>query len=216
MSLPVLYSFRRCPYAMRARMAIAAGGVSVELREILLRDIPDVMREASPKATVPVLVVADDKVIDESLDIMHWALGQNDPNGWLDEGTQSVCDKLLECNDGEFKYYLDRYKYADRYPEYSPAHYRGCAESFLSSLDKQLIESRFLCGDRVTVADVAIFPFVRQFSMVDVSYFDNLPLVRLQRWLEYFLDSDLFRSIMQKMPVWNPGDPVTVFPADST
>jgi glutathione S-transferase len=215
MNTPVLYSFRRCPYAMRARLAIAASGIQVELREIVLKDKPQAMLTASPKGTVPVLITTDGQVIDESLDVMQWALEQSDPQNWLtsDPTEQALTSKLIKQNDGEFKYYLDRYKYADRYPEHKPIYYRQQAELTLSELEKRLAETQFLVSDQLSFADIAILPFIRQFALADKEWFDGAFYPRLQAWLEQFLTSALFNSIMAKLPPWQQGGEVVYFPA---
>lgn len=210
-AIPILYTFRRCPYAIRARLAIAASGVSVEHREIALRNKPQAMLAISPKGTVPVLQLFDDGVIDgrvieESLDIMLWALALNDPQQWL-QGEKSLPDAakaLIDTNDGPFKFWLDRYKYADRYPEHPAEHYRQQAEEFLQSLESLLGTQEYLLGSRLSIADMAIFPFIRQFAVVDKTWFDASNYVRLQRWLDKWLRSDLFSEVMVKRDCWEP------------
>lgn len=196
---PILYSFRRCPYAMRARLALTISGVSFALREVKLSAKPQAMLEASPKGTVPVLVLPDGTVIDESLDIMRWPLAQHDPEGWLalDDGV------LIGTNDGAFKHALDRYKYPERHNSDALAHReRGLA--FLELLDGRLSHAGQLCGPKRGLADAAIMPFVRQFAAVDRIWFDALPLPHLGRWLEQHLASDLFNQIMMRCPPWVP------------
>ncbi|UWR22307.1 glutathione S-transferase [Sulfitobacter sp. S190] len=203
---PILYSFRRCPYAMRARLAIAQAGLPVALREVVLRDKPAAFLEASPSHTVPCLVHGPN-VIDESLDIMFWALGQNDPDGWLimpDTGRAWIARA-----DGPFKHALDRTKYATRYPEENAAEHRASAMTFLFELERQI--DTWIFG-RPTVADFAILPFVRQFAFIDKEWFDAQPLPKVQRWLDQFLHSHDFARIMHKYPQWAPGDAITKFP----
>ena len=214
-SLPVLYSFRRCPYAMRARLAIANSHIAVELREIVLRNKPKQLTDISPKATVPVLLTADDAVIDESLDIMRWGLDQHDPDNWYNALTQSqqqLSLQLIANNDSEFKYYLDRYKYADRYPEYTQDYYRQQAEKTLAMLEQQLQHNGCLICSHLTLADMAILPFIRQFAFADKAWFDQSPYPLLQAWLAEFVDSELFQNIMLKYPAWQTGDELTTFP----
>lgn len=205
--LPVLYSFRRCPYAMRARMALAAAGIRVELREVVLRRKPVAMLARSPKGTVPVLVLADGTVIDESLDVMRWALAQDDPDGWLDADPQATA-ALVDEADGPFKQALDRYKYPDRYARgTSPLAHRERAEGILEGWDARLRSNGGqLCGPQVGFADIAIFPFVRQFAAVDRDWWARTPWVAVRRWLDGHLDSALFKRIMAKQPAWAPGD----------
>lgn len=211
--IPILYSFRRCPYAIRARLAIKVSGVQLELREVKLANKPESMLGYSPKGTVPVLVLPDGKVIDESLDIMQWALSQNDPAGWLptDNVMQSDVDELIATNDGEFKKHLDHYKYADRFPEQSMEAYRKQGEQFLVRLESRLQSSPFLLGEKISLADMALFPFIRQFAFVDKAWFDTADYPRLQAWLAGLLLSPLFLSVMDKHKPWQPGDEVVLF-----
>lgn len=206
--LPVLYSFRRCPYAMRARMALAASGQVVELREVELRDRPDELYAASPKGTVPVLVLPGGRVIDESLEIMQWALEADDPFTWL-PGTvdqQSACDTLLEQNDGAFKHHLDRYKYATRYEGVDEVEHREHASRILFGLDERLQQGAYLLGDGFTLVDAAVAPFVRQFSLADRAYFDDQGWSSLRGWLDRFTSSDRFLAVMKKYPIWQSAD----------
>lgn len=215
-SLPTLYSFRRCPYAMRARLALAVSGQQCTLREIVLRDKPAEMIALSPKASVPVLHLTDGGVLDESLDIMLWALGRHDPAGWLvpQHGTVSEMTALITENDGAFKDHLDRYKYAVRYEdEIDPLHHRDEGMRFLMDLNARQASGGQLFGGRAALADIAIFPFVRQFANTDRNWFDAQPLPYLQAWLAGHLNSALFNGIMKKWPVWTPGDDETLFPA---
>ncbi|TNF05999.1 MAG: glutathione S-transferase [Gammaproteobacteria bacterium] len=209
---PVFYSFRRCPYAIRARMALCYAGIQVELREILLKDKPSAMLEASAKGTVPVLVLEDGTVLDESYDVMRWALAKNDPDHWWDKVLAAQTDALVQKNDFEFKPWLDRYKYADRYPEFSLEHYLSRGEEFLQVLEEHLNANEFLLRDSLSFADVAIFPFVRQFALVDKDWFDGADYPLLQRWLEGLLLSDLFLGVMTKYPLWQEGDKPQLFP----
>lgn len=212
--LPVLYSFRRCPYAMRARLAIAQAGVRVRLREVVLRDKPAHMLEISPKGTVPVLRLPDGTVIDESLEIMRWALGTADPSGWLapDEGTLADMDALIADNDGDFKHHLDRFKYATRYEGVDPLEHREAAEVFLRKLEARLQEGGWLFGNKPCLADYAILPFIRQFSGVDRAWFEQAPYPALHRWLAIFIESGFFKSVMKKYPQWHEGDAEAIFP----
>lgn len=199
---PVLYSFRRCPYAMRARLALVVSGTRYELREVSLRAKPTEMLAASPKGTVPVLIRSGGQVIDQSLEIMRWALTNSDPDGWLErEDSPLICE-----NDESFKYDLDRYKYPDRYEGDALAH-REHALTFLRKLEARLSCSTFLDGPALGVTDAAIVPFVRQFAAVDPAWFADQPLPQLRHWLDIILGSGLFRSIMRRFPLWNPGDP---------
>jgi glutathione S-transferase len=191
-----LYSFRRCPYAMRARMALRYSGVPVNIVEVSLKAKPAEMLAISPKGTVPVLD-ANGRVIDESLEIMHWALAQHDPQGWLLGGDPRIAE-LIEANDQVFKVQLNRYKYAERYPEQPMQVYRAEGALFLQRLDELLTQRDYLLADHLSLADVALLPFVRQFAHVDREWFAQTPYVRLQAWLQRLLESELFTAIMKK------------------
>ncbi len=214
-TLPILYSFRRCPYAMRARLALLSAGLDVELREVLLRDKALEFLAASPSGTVPCLDLLDATVIDESLDIMLWALRQADPEGWLapDEGTLDEMLSLIETLDGDFKRHLDRYKYDTRYPDASSEGERSAAAAILSDLEKRLTDRRWLFGNSASLADYAFLPFLRQFANVDRDWFDAEDWPRLKAWLRAFEDSDRFASIMPKYQTWKAGDPPLIFSA---
>ena len=205
--MTILYTFRRCPYAMRARMALAVSGVSVRLREIILRDKPPELLAASPKGTVPVLVLPDGRVIDESLDIMHWALAQNDPEFWLRADAAETAH-LIAQNDGPFKRALDRYKYPDRYKSEGadPSRHRDAAMQILTGLDHRIAShGGQLFGTLPTLADIAIFPFIRQFAAHDPGFWRRDAPAMLQAWLAGHTDSPRFQKIMAKLPRWQPG-----------
>ena len=205
MTLPILYSYRRCPYAMRARMALWAAKVQVELREVSLREKPQHLLQISPKGTVPVLQLPDGKVLEQSLDIMYWALQQNDAQRWL-SGDRAMADTLIGVNDGEFKKALDRYKYPERYPAQTALFYRQQGEQFLQRLEALLSEHRFLLGDSASIADVAIFPFIRQFAAVDAEWFGQSSYSRLREWLAGWVEGELFAEVMQKFPTYVEGE----------
>lgn len=195
-----LYSFRRCPYAMRARLALRYSGVPLEIVEVSLKAKPAEMLALSPKGTVPVLSV-DGRVIDESLDIMRWALAQHDPQDWLlkdDRPAQQRIEALIAENDQVFKLHLNRYKYAERYPEQPMEYYRGQGEVFLRQLDELLSQQDYLLAEHPSLADMALAPFVRQFAHVDRQWFAQTPYRHLQRWLQRFLESELFVAVMAK------------------
>ncbi|MGQ2966981.1 glutathione S-transferase [Methylophilus sp.] len=204
MALPILYSYRRCPYAMRARMALWAARVQVELREVSLREKPQHLLQISPKATVPVLQLPDGAVLEQSLDIMYWALQQNDAQGWLQADAQAA-SALISMNDGEFKQALDRYKYPDRYPERSQLFYREQGEQFLQKLETALLAQRYLLGEVASIADVAIFPFIRQFAAVDSEWFSQSVYGNLRVWLAGWVESALFDEVMQKVAAYVEG-----------
>ncbi|PPC80830.1 MAG: glutathione S-transferase [Methylotenera sp.] len=201
MTLPILYSYRRCPYAMRARMALMYAGIAVEIREIALRDKPVHLLAVSPKGTVPVLITVQGDVLEQSLDIMHWALRQSDPDGWL-SADDALTQQLITENDTSFKQTLDRYKYAIRFPEQPMETYRAHGEVFLAKLEHNLAQTEFLMGDKLTLADIAIFPFIRQFSAVDSVWFESADYTSLKAWLNLMLSSALFNSVMDKHPVY--------------
>ena len=191
---PLLYSYRRCPYAMRARMALVSAQIQCDVVEVDFKNKPDHMLEISPKGTVPVLQTSDGKVIDESLDIIQWALENNDPDDLL------IADAtvLIEENDGPFKAALDRYKYPNRFSGEDCSRVRDDGEAFLKKLNDILEGSNFLVESRLTMADISIFPFIRQFANVDRPWFDNLPYEPLQNWLSKNIESDLFQHIFKK------------------
>ena len=212
---PVLYSFRRCPYAIRARMALYISGQSCQLREVVLRNKPAEMIELSAKATVPVLQLETGDVLEESLDIMLWTLANNDPDGWLQPGFGTLDEMLAlieEC-DGPFKENLDRYKYAPRYACADPETHRTMAEEFLRVLEGRMENRQYLFGNSPALADYAIAPFIRQFANTDRAWFDATPYPQLQRWLDAFLNAALFKRVMTKYPAWQQGDPPTFFGA---
>ena len=213
--LPVLYSFRRCPYAMRARLAISVSGQRVELREVILKNKPAELLAASPKGTVPVLVLQGGQVIDESLDVMLWALSQHDPENWLAPEPGNMADMLtlIAANDGAFKHSLDRYKYPNRFPtEHRDVDARSFAQrhrsdgaAWLCTLEPQLARGH-LFGSRASLADMALLPFVRQFAHTDADWFAAQPWPRLQAWLAAFEASALYAGVMGKHLPWRSGN----------
>jgi len=209
-AIPILYSFRRCPFAMRARMAILSAGERCELREVLLRDKPAKMTEASAKGTVPVLVLPDGEVLEESLDVMHWALKRNDPDNLL----AAQDERLLSLIDGDFKYHLDRYKYATRYENCDPLQHRLAAAAILRDVEGQLGEKNWLFGDKPSFTDLAILPFVRQYRIAGEKWFDEeMSLPAVCAWLNRFLTADFFTAVMAKNAPWQETDEPIYFPA---
>lgn len=206
---PIFYSFRRCPYAIRARLALASSGVTVALREILLRDKPDAFLAASPSATVPCLVTTD-QVIDESFDIMLWALEKSDPEGLLTVPQEGYT--LIHSFDGDFKQALDRTKYAIRHPEFDPEVERAKAMGMLADLEPKLCQTPWLFDQTPTLADLAILPFIRQFAMIDKPRFDQDVLPATGAWLDRFLASDRLLDVMEKHEVWQAGAKELIFP----
>jgi len=198
-SLPILYTFRRCPYAIRARLAIQVAGIAVEKREVVLKDKPSHLLAISPKGTVPVLLLPNGQVLEQSLDIMHWALTQHDPQGWLAHGNTLDAQQLLDTNDGPFKRLLDAYKYPERHPQRTATQYRDEAvATLLAPLDARLQQHPQLLGDQVHLVDMALLPFVRQFAQVDAAWFAQAPLPALRHWLQTHVHSPLFEQVMQK------------------
>lgn len=202
----VLYSFRRCPYAMRGRMGLKVSGIDYKHREIILRDKPQEMLKASPKGTVPVFIKSNGEVIEESLDLLRWALSQNDPLGWLDCKLDEA-NALIAANDTDFKHHLDRYKYASRYSDDAKRgdtdlSHRVEAEKHIQNLEECLEAGSYLLGEKQSLADIAIFPFMRQFSNVEPDWWAAAPYPRTRDWLTCHVESDLFKSIMTKYPLW--------------
>ena len=215
---PVLYSFRRCPYAMRARLALLVSGQVCELRDVVLKQKPDELLQASPKATVPVLVLADGQVLDQSLDIMRWALGRHDPQNWLldkGEALDAALNWVARC-DTDFKPQLDRYKYPHRFGlvDATPARLSGAV--FLNALNGELLKHAHLMGEGPSLADMAIAPFVRQFAHTDPAWFAQQAWPALQEWLARFEASALYAQVMKKTPPWQSGQAAFYFPENVT
>ena len=205
--VPILYSFRRCPYAMRARLALLSSGTACELREVVLRVKPAELLDASPKGTVPVLLLPDGRVLEQSLDIMLWALGQSDQQGWLPNDPEQLAvqlSRIAEC-DGSFKAHLDRYKYPNRYALSDGLGHRTLGSEFLATLNTTLEKTPFLAGENWGLADAAIAPFVRQWAHTDPTWFANQTWHRLQLWLHAFECSRAFSDAMTKHAAWVPG-----------
>jgi glutathione S-transferase len=213
--LPILYSFVRCPYAMRARIALLLAKQSVILREVSLKSKPAEMLAISAKATVPVMQLIDGSVLEQSRDIMQWAMNQHDPYGLL-SAPQQECDNLLDENDTFFKTNLDRYKYPQRFNTEVDEHVciqaRTEAEKFLVQLDTRLQHSKFLISNQISLADIGILPFVRQFAAVDQNWFNSRPYPALQRWLSTWLQTAHFQEAMQKFKPWQEGDANIIIP----
>ena len=213
--LPILYSFRRCPYAMRARLALLASGIQVELREVVLRNKPPELLAASPKGTVPVLITPAGLVIDQSLDIMLWALRQNDPAHWLpaDSATCNAGMALLARCDGEFKTHLDRYKYPQRHEGANRESSRAMAGLFVVDLEARLTQNNYLFGSNISIFDAGLAPFLRQFAHTDAVWFATQPWPQVQAWLAAFEASEAFKQVMTVNSPWMLGAPKVVFPS---
>ncbi len=205
--LPVLYSFRRCPYAIRARLALRVAGIPFVSREVDLRNKPAELVTLSPKATVPILVLQDGSVLAESLAIMQWALSVNDPEGWIRPDERAEVEALVALNDGPFKNWLDHYKYAERFPAHPAVFYRDEAvRLMLAPMEARLAAQAYLLRDTPSVADMAILPFVRQFAAVDPDWFNTSPPRFVRDWMHGLTGSALFNSVMHKRAVWRSGD----------
>ena len=196
---PILYTFRRCPYAIRTRMALAYAGIITDQKEVSLKNKPLDLIIASPKATVPVLILENGRAIDESIDIMIWALEQSDPDGWLKPSIKAHCDELIHFNDTRFKPILDNYKYPERSEKKDPVYYRNKAKIYLNQLNSLLMQNRYLLADDITFVDVAIFPFIRQFYLVDKQWFEQSDYEFLKIWLTSFINAELFLLVMNKV-----------------
>lgn len=217
---PILWSFRRCPYAMRARLAIKSSGIEVELREILLREKPDAFLAASKTATVPVLVQNNGQVIEESLDIMFWALqSSGDPENWLSgwQEDEAGTTAFLKQLDGPFKSDLDRYKYATRYTDDNAdaqqlaETHRHSAVVFLEQIETRLQHQSYLNGTAAGLLDYAVLPFIRQFRIADINWFDEQNWPALHAWLQRFLQSKRFENIMEKYTPWREDNALVIF-----
>ncbi|GAA6142100.1 glutathione S-transferase [Hydrogenophaga sp. 5NK40-0174] len=212
MGLPILYSFRRCPYAIRARMALRKSGARLELREVVLRSKPSEMLAASPKGTVPVLVLPDGRVIDESLDVMRWALAQNDPDGWMAHADHSAQQQWIAINDGPFKKALDAYKYPERHPQVSQSEHRAAGvDVLIAPMEECLSMQAFLAGATPGLADVTLMPFIRQFAAVDAEWFAASEWRRVRAWLDRWLAHPDFTGVMEKFAPWKADEPPVVW-----
>jgi len=215
--LPILYSLRNCPYAMRARIAIFKSQQGVQLRDVVLSDKPDDMLAASPKGTVPVVILADNTVLDESLDIMLWALKRSDPNDLL--LSNSATDKnmladmlaLIQQFDDEFKTCLEQYKCAKRYRENNIEQCRQVCEVYLSDLEDRLTQHCYLMSDHESLTDISLMPFIRQFSRVERQWYLQSPYPKVRQWLNNYLQSPMFTKVMAKYPLWNDHHDIVLF-----
>ena len=213
MNYPVLYSFIRCPYAMRARMILKLADIKCELREVRLNNKPEHMLEASPKGTVPVLIL-EDKIIDESIDIVNWALNiTNVFEGNIKQDQINLTEELIDLFDDKFKYHLDRYKYSNRYEDVDVEHHQNECLNILKKLETIIDDTNWIFGDSISKLDILILPFIRQFRIADQEWFDsqqNIP--GIQRVLMNFLDSNIFKSVMNKYEEWCEGSDKIYFP----
>lgn len=203
--LPILYSLRNCPYAMRARLAIYASGQQVQLCDIVLSNKPDEMLKVSPKGTVPVLVTTDNQVIDESLAIMQWAFLQTDPEGYTNKAVPNALDEMLAVIaifDNEFKGHLERYRCSKRYHEPSLPEDRQQCERYLADLESRLSLHQYLMSDKPSLTDLALMPFMRQFAQVERQWYLQSPYPKLRQWLNHFLQSRMFSKVMVQNSMW--------------
>ena len=213
MEYPILYSFIRCPYAMRARMALKLTNTKCEIREVRLNNKPKQMIDKSPKGTVPVLVLKKE-VIDESNDIIEWALSSNNIfDGNIDHDQIDLTNNLIELFDSKFKYNLDRYKYATRYENINKdKHKKECLE-ILINLENLISNEGWILGSKINKLDISILPFIRQFRIADIEWFDKQNKIKgIQKILFNFLDSNLFKEVMYKYDVWEENAEPQFFP----
>lgn len=211
MAQPILYSYIDCPYSLRAKMAIARSGVSCEMREVDMKDKPQALLDISPKGEVPVVLLPGGLVLDQSLEIMRWAMKLNDPEGWLNHSDDEV-SKLISINDQEFVKALHEYKNPGRFENGDADKARATGFEFLKNLEIRIAAQGFVIGESVSLADIAIFPFIRKFALVDWMWFEDCGLMRLKIWLNFFMHNELFEIAMEKYSPWQPGDPVDVYP----
>ena len=197
---PLLFTFRRCPYAIRARLALALARVDYNIIEVDLKNKPERLLQLSPKATVPVLLLADGSLLEQSLDIMLWALQQSDSANVLPktDADRVISMQRIAENDGPFKQVLDRYKYPERHPEYSANEHQQAATQWIDQWNSALAMHGYFLGSQPSFADYALLPFVRQFAAVNKTYFDELPIEKLQAWLRHLTQTELFKQVMRK------------------
>lgn len=218
MSLPILYSLRNCPFAMRARIAIYKSQQPIDLREVDLKNKPAQMIEASQKATVPTLVLPLNQVIDESLDVMLWALKENDPADLFQSKSSETPEKrkeeiltLISVFDSEFKGHLEQYKCAKRYHESNLQTCRNTCERYIQNLEERLSKHQYLIDDNESLADIAILPFIRQFAKVERQWYLTSPYPLVKKWLNQYLQSAMFTKVMAKYPLWTEDSEVSIF-----
>ena len=215
--MPILYSFKRCPYAMRARMAIYLSQIVVEHREVSLKNKPKSMMEISPKGTVPVLLLENGDVIDESMDIINWCLETKSRvfKDILDDSQKAFTKKIIKIFDEKFKFHLDRYKYATRYKNVDAVSHRDACLDILKTLDKNINNTKWFFSNNVNKIDISVLPFIRQFRIADPLWFDaNKNIPNIQIWLENFLQSKLLNEVMINFDAWEPNDPIKLFPTN--
>ena len=213
MEYPILYSFIRCPYAMRARMALKLTNTKCEIREVRLNNKPKQMIDKSPKGTVPVLVL-EKKVIDESNDIIEWALSSNNIfDGNIDHDQIDLTNNLIELFDSKFKYNLDRYKYATRYENIDKDKHKMECLDILINLENVISNKKWILGSKINKLDISILPFIRQFRIADIEWFDKQNKIKgIQKILFNFLDSNLFKEVMYKYDIWEENAEPQFFP----
>ncbi|OUS25370.1 glutathione S-transferase [Thalassotalea sp. 42_200_T64] len=210
MTLPVLYSLRNCPFAMRARLAIYKSKLSIELRDVVLNNKPKEMLAASQKGTVPTLVLPSAQVIDESLEVMLWALNESDPDDLLHSGSAETLTLIAQFDD-QFKSCLEQYKCAKRYHESNLAECRQACEVYVKDLEQRLTEHDYIINDKESLADIALLPFIRQFAKVERQWYLQSPYPKVKRWLNRYLQSAMFTKVMAKYPLWSENSEMIVF-----
>lgn len=220
MTLPVLYSLRHCPFAMRARIAIFKSQKSVELRDVKLTSKPAAMLTASPKGTVPILVVSSSQIIDESLNVMLWSLDQSDPDNLLQQHAASSSNlpqllAFIATYDDEFKACIERYKCAKRYHEPNLEECRKACEVYTQDLEARLSKHNYVMGAKESLADIAILPFIRQFAKVERKWYVQAAYPNLKRWLNSYLQSAMFNKVMAQYPLWEEGNDAVVFGSEA-
>ena len=215
--MPILYSFKRCPYAMRARMALCLSKTIVELREVRLRNKPQSMLEISPKGTVPVLLLDDGSVIDESIEIIEWCINNKKDmfKDTLNKDQELFTEDAIKLFDEKFKFHLDRYKYASRYENVDAASHKDACLDILKTLDKNINNTKWFFTNNINKIDISVLPFIRQFRIADPEWFDaNQDIPNIQIWLKNFLQSKLLNIVMVNFEVWEPNNPIKLFPTN--
>tara|TARA_Y200000002_G_C22514101_1_gene592572 strand:+ start:204 stop:857 length:654 start_codon:yes stop_codon:yes gene_type:complete len=214
MKYPILYSFKRCPYAIRARMALKLADITCEIREVSLSNKPNHMLKISPKGTVPVLILKD-KIIDESIDIINWVISKTDIfKENLDQNKLELSDEMICIFDDKFKYHLDRYKYSNRYKDADLEFHRSECKKLLISLEHLISNNVWFFGDKLNKLDISILPFIRQFKIADIDWFDSQKdIPKVKGVLDNFLESKLFIEIMHNYKIWEEGSDSVYFPA---
>ena len=217
MKYPILYSFKRCPYAMRTRMALKLADIRCEIREVRLNDKPDHMLQVSPKGTVPVLILRN-KIIDESIDIINWAISKVDIfKGNLGHDKSDLSEELICIFDDKFKYHLDRYKYSNRYQGSDLEFHRAECMKILVNLENLISDTKWFFGNKLNKLDISILPFIRQYRIANPEWFDSQKdIFKIKNVLNNFLESKLFKEIMHDYEIWEEGSDLVYFPLNTS